>query len=228
MAAAQATRDALNLRQDNVNLQSLNKWGLMPQEMVTCSGSTVKPKDALKEQMKRMKLAMLGPQIGREDCNDEYRRMMATIVMKRNVLAQVLGTSRTDFKTCDGKGDKDKACMGEVMDQFEKLRAQVYTSSGKVKSEFQPAIAILRGYGSSGRSSCTDLNYCTTEVQEDYVRSWSRRYRKNKRMARLRKKKFGPDAMRPPAYIDPKAAKSVAASFEFEDRRNPLYSEFKK
>jgi len=224
-AAAQATRDTLNLlKSPEGALLMVDKWGFQPQQMLSCAGSTINPKEALDEQMTQMQQAMLGPNLAHKDCVDYHKEMMQTMVLKRDKLAQVLGTSRTDFETCEGKEDTE--CMGEVMQEFIRLRNGVYTDTGHVKREFQPAVAILRGYGSSGTSACIDLNACNTIVQEDYVRDWARRYRRNKQQARHLGLKTGKDLMLPPSYIDTKASRAVAEDFTFTARGNPLFSEF--
>ena len=109
----------------------LDKWGFQPQQMLSCAGSTINPKEALDEQMTQMQQAMLGPNLAHKDCVDYHKEMMQTMVLKRDKLAQVLGTSGTDFETCEGKEEGE--CVGEVMRDFIRLRKLVYTSSGLVR-----------------------------------------------------------------------------------------------
>ena len=212
-------------------IDTLDNYGFGPQEKITCLGSIVFPKEANKDVYERMQEAILGPQMLKSTCQQSQAAIVNLIETKRDILAQVVGTSLIDNDTCDlkEKDEEKKAdCVSKMFRQFSRLRNQVFTSEGYIRDEWRQARGALSRYGSGGSSVCQDINYCASEDAEDYVWRWSRSNRKSESEMSMQKKKL-PDNVkrRPPAYHDAEKFQKIAEAFEFPDAANPLWSQLK-
>tara|TARA_A100001015_G_C14991442_1_gene714131 strand:- start:628 stop:1467 length:840 start_codon:yes stop_codon:yes gene_type:complete len=213
------------------SITNMDSFGFGTSEKITCMGSVVSPKDANKDVYERMQSALLGPQMLKKTCQDLSNEMIKIVDIKRDILAQVVGTSYVDNDKCNPEEkdlEKKAECTMKMFRQFSRLRNQVFTSDGYVKDEWRQASGSLSRYGSGGGSICQDINYCMSEDAEDYIWRWSRSNRKSMAKMKAMKKELPKDVKpRPPAFHDAEKFQAIAKAFEFPHADNPLWSQLK-